>query len=148
MTSVVLFGTGAGIAYTFFNMLSCGDAIEHPQEEPDEEGEEAEGLDASCQAGADSEPPSPSQSSFNRWWVYGGIAAATILAALGVCTVRRSGGKRKRAHSSQDFGDTQAAKPSRWVPATQSMHAACPPPLRTSIPSPALPASKFNVIFN
>ncbi len=100
MTSVVLFGTGAGIAFTFFNMLTCqadGDADGEPQSDNEAAEEEAEAQEASL----DSETPEPSiathSNNINKWWLYGGLAAASILAALGVCVMQRHG-KRKREH--------------------------------------------------
>lgn len=98
MTSVVLFGTGAGIAFTFFNMLTCqADADGEPQSDNEAAAEEAEAQDVSL----DSETPEPStpthSNNINKWWLYGGLAAASILAALGVCVMQRHG-KRKREH--------------------------------------------------
>ena len=100
MTSVVLFGTGAGIAYTFFNMLTCQADVD-ADGEPQSDNEAAAAGPEARDESVDSEEPEPStpthNGNFNRWLLYGGLAAASVLAALGVCVMQRHG-KRKREH--------------------------------------------------
>ncbi len=119
MTTVVLFGTGAGIAYTFFNMLTCPADADADDLEPQSDNDAAEEVEQDSAESDTLEPSSSMKSNqFNKWLLYGGLAAASILAALGVCVLQRNG-KRKREHK-RDAANVRASGSRGPVPRSGS----------------------------
>ena len=117
----------AGVA---LSAMLCNDGVD-VEDSQTEEQTQAEVQDVQEEQLGDGEPQSDSDGAsspaFSRWWLYGGVAAASILAALGVCALQRK--KRRRGQQRGEplrgaAGSSQAAKSTgRWAPSARAcMH--------------------------
>jgi hypothetical protein len=121
MTSFVALFDTAGVA---LSAMLCNDGLDDAEETHAEVQEEQ--LADGAEPHSDSESAELAAPGFGRWWLYGGVAAASLLAALGVCALQR---KRRRGQQRSEpprgaAGSSQAAKStSRWAPGAGScMH--------------------------